>query len=231
MLPIRDTIRSRRFAYLNATFIALNVLVFVLEASLSQAGLQQFLTRFGLVPPQLSLASPLSFLTLFSSMFLHGSWFHLISNMWTLYIFGDNVEERMGSGGYLVFFLLAGVIAGLTQVYFAPDSRLPVVGASGAIAGVLGAYFVLFPHGRVLTLIPVFFLPWFVEVPAFVFLGVWFFSQLSSGLLSLGDLGGASAFSGIAWWAHIGGFVAGLFFVRMFARRRRVVYRNDFYLD
>ncbi|HEX9797247.1 MAG TPA: rhomboid family intramembrane serine protease [Anaerolineales bacterium] len=229
MLPIRDTIRARRFPYLNITLILVNVLLFLFEASLGQAGLQSLLGRYGLVPARMSLTDPQSLTALFSSMFLHGSWFHLISNMWTLYIFGDNVEERMGSGRYLVFYLLAGVIAGLTHVYFAADSRLPTIGASGAIAGVLGAYFVLFPRGRVLTLIPVFFLPWFVEVPAFVFLGVWFFSQLSSGLLSLGNLSGGGAFSGIAWWAHIGGFVAGLFFVHMFARRQRPVWRQDVY--
>jgi membrane associated rhomboid family serine protease len=149
-------------------------------------------------------------------MFMHGSWFHLLSNMWTLYIFGDNVEDRMGSARYLVFYLLAGLAAGLVQAAFDPTSTIPTVGASGAIAGVLGAYFLLFPRSRVITLIPLFFLPWFVEIPAVFFIGIWFLSQLSSGLMALGSAG---AFGGIAWWAHVGGFLFGLITVYLFARR------------
>ncbi len=124
----------------------------------------------------------------------------------------------MGRGRYLMFYLLVGVLAGLTHVFFTSASSIPTVGASGAIAGVLGAYFLLFPRGRVLTLVPFFFLAWFVEIPAFIYLGFWFLSQLSSGLLSLGQLAGGS-FSGIAWWAHIGGFIAGLVLVYVFASR------------
>lgn len=221
MLPLRDSVRPRSFPIGNYTLIAVNVLVFLFEVSLDRAAFTQFLSAFGLVPARLSLAQPLTGLTLFTSVFLHGSWFHLISNMWTLFIFGDNVEDRMGTARYLAFYLLAGVLSGLTHAYFVSGSELPTVGASGAIAGVLGAYLILFPRGRVLTLIPLFFLPWFVDIPAFIYLGVWFFSQLSSGLLSLGTLGAGGSFSGIAWWAHIGGFVAGLVFVHFFVRRRR----------
>ena len=138
--------------------------------------------------------------------------------MWVLFIFGDNVEDSMGSARYLGFYLVGGIVAGLTQVFFAPSSLVPTVGASGAIAAVLGAYLLLFPRGRVLTLIPLVFLPWLVEIPAYLFLGLWFLSQLSSGLLALGQLG-AGQFSGIAWWAHIGGFIFGLLFGRLLARR------------
>lgn len=221
MLPLRDSVRPRSFPIANYALIGLNLLLFLFEASLPQAEFVHVLNAFGLVPGRLSLAQPLSFLTLFSSMFLHGSWFHLISNMWTLFIFGDNVEDRMGTARYFLFYLLAGAAAGLTHAYLTAGSRMPTVGASGAIAGVLGAYLLLFPHGRVLTLIPLFFLPWFVEIPAFIYLGVWFFSQLSSGLMALGTLAEGGGFSGIAWWAHIGGFVAGILLVRFFALRRR----------
>ncbi|MDX1600948.1 MAG: rhomboid family intramembrane serine protease [Anaerolineales bacterium] len=221
MLPLRDSVRPRSFPIANYTLIGLNVLVFLFEFSMARGEFRSFLTAFGLVPSRLTLAHPLTFLTLFSSIFLHGSWFHLISNMWTLFIFGDNVEDRMGTGRYLLFYMMAGMLAGLSHAYFMSGSQLPTVGASGAIAGVLGAYLVLFPGGRVLTLIPLFFLPWFVEIPAFIYLGVWFFSQLSSGLMSLGNLSAGGNFSGIAWWAHIGGFVAGVVFVRAFIRRRR----------
>jgi membrane associated rhomboid family serine protease len=141
--------------------------------------------------------------------------------MWTLYIFGDNVEDRMGSARYAVFYLLAGLAAGLVQVYFARTSTIPTVGASGAIAGVLGAYFLLFPNSRVTTLILLFFLPWFVEIPAVFFLGLWFLSQLSSGLMALGAAG---SFGGIAWWAHVGGFIFGLVAVHLFARRPMGLY-------
>lgn len=227
MLPLRDSTRPRSFPIANYTLIGLNALIFLFEASLSQGEFHRFLTAFGLVPARLSLEQPMTILTVLTSIFLHGSWFHLISNMWTLFIFGDNVEDRMGTGRYLLFYLLVGTLAGLSHAYFMSGSGLPTVGASGAIAGVLGAYLVLFPHGRVLTLIPIFFLPWFVEIPAFIYLGVWFFSQLSSGLVSLGNLGGAGNFSGIAWWAHIGGFVAGILFVKFFARRRRRTWPLD----
>jgi membrane associated rhomboid family serine protease len=222
MLPLRDTVRSRSIPYVNYALIGLNVLAFLYEVSLGRQGFNHFLTAYGLVPARLSIAEPWTYLSILTSMFLHGSWFHVISNMWVLFIFGDNVEDRMGPGRYLVFYLLVGSIAGISHAYFAANSQLPTVGASGAIAGVLGAYLVLFPRGRVLTLIPLFIIPWFIEIPAFIYLGFWFLSQLSSGLLSLGRLGAAGNFGGIAWWAHVGGFVAGLVLVRAFARSRRI---------
>ncbi len=218
MIPLRDTVRSRTTPLINLALIGLNLIVFLFEASLSQGQFQIFLTTYGLVPARLSLGDFPAYGSLITSMFLHGSWFHVLSNMWVLFIFGDNVEDRLGSGRYLVFYLLAGIAAGLVQAGFAPLSRIPTVGASGAIAGVLGAYLVLFPSGRVLTLVPIIFLPWLVEIPAYLFLGLWFLSQLSSGLLALGQLG-SGQFSGIAWWAHVGGFVFGLLSARVFARR------------
>jgi membrane associated rhomboid family serine protease len=176
MFPLRDTVRSWSFPIVNYGLIAVNALIFLLEASLGDRAFNFLLFNLGLTPASISLAQPLSFITLLSSMFLHGSWFHLISNMWTLYIFGDNVEDRMGSGRYLVFYLLSGMIAGLahamvTNTIYGPMSsvsNIPTVGASGAIAGVLGAYFVLHPRARVTTLVPLFILPWFIDIPAFI---------------------------------------------------------------
>jgi membrane associated rhomboid family serine protease len=217
VFPLRDTVRARSFPIVNWAVLAANVVIFILMTSGGPGNFERLTLRFALIPAELSPNRPLEFATLFSSMFMHGSWFHLLSNMWTLYIFGDNVEDRMGSGRYLLFYLLAGLAAGLVQVYFAPTSSIPTIGASGAIAGVLGAYLLLFPRARVITLIPIFILPWFVEIPAYFFLGIWFLSQLSSGLLSLGAAGN---FGGIAWWAHIGGFVFGLLTVFLFVRRR-----------
>lgn len=223
MIPLRDTVRSRSTPLVNYALIGLNLAVFLFEASLNQGQFQTFLTAYGLVPARLSLGHPLSLGSLITSMFLHGSWFHVLSNMWVLFIFGDNVEDRMGSVRYLGFYLIGGVVAGLTQVFFAPSSQVPTVGASGAIAAVLGAYLLLFPRGRVLTLVPLVFLPWLIEIPAYLFLGLWFLSQLSSGLIALGQLGSAQ-FSGIAWWAHIGGFVFGLLLGRVLARRETLTW-------
>jgi membrane associated rhomboid family serine protease len=228
MLPIRDTIRSRTFPIVNLSIIAVNVVVFLFEEILPHQTLEPLFRYFGLVPAELSLFNPIRWFTLITSMFLHGSWFHLISNMWTLYIFGDNVEDRMGSGRYLLYYLLAGTAAGLTQVFSMPGSTLPTIGASGAIAGVLGAYFILYPGAKVITMIPVFIFPWFVDIPAFLYLGIWFVSQLSSGLLSLGAV---SDFGGVAWWAHIGGFVFGFLMVRLFTRKvktYRQLYRDEY---
>lgn len=219
MFPLRDTVRSRSFPVVNYGLIALNALVFLFEASLGTRAFERFIAAYGVVPAQVSLVQPFSWLTLFTSMFLHGGWFHLLSNMWVLFIFGDNVEDRMGSFRYLIFYLLAGTIAGATHVYFSPGSNVPTVGASGAIAGVLGAYFVLFPSARVTTLVPLFILPWFIEVPAFLFIGIWFLTQLSSGLLQLGAYGD---FGGVAWWAHVGGFLVGILLARIFVLRPKV---------
>jgi len=217
MFPIRDTNRSRSVPLVNYTLIAVNIVTFLFQSVLSPSGFRSLLTSFGLVPAAFSISSAHSVLTIFSSMFLHGSWFHVLSNMWVLFIFGDNVEDRMGSMRYLTFYLLSGVVAALTHVAFSPGLAVPTVGASGAIAGVLGAYFYLFPRARVLTFIPLFILPWFVEVPAVVFLGLWFLLQLFNGLMV-----GALAMGGVAWWAHIGGFIFGYLLGRFFARRPRV---------
>jgi len=218
VIPIRDTIRSRRFPVVNTSLILLNVLVFLFEASLGPRVLNRFVIAFGLVPRRFWARPGLGeFTTIFTAMFMHGGWWHLISNMLALYIFGDNVEDRMGHLRYLVFYLVGGTAAAFAHLWMHPLSKVPTVGASGAISAVLGAYFVLFPTSRVITLIPIFFFVEIVEIPAFFYLGFWFLSQLFNGLFALT----ASVFQsgGVAWWAHIGGFVAGIVLVRLFVRR------------
>lgn len=228
MFPLRDTVRSRSRPYVTWTLVALSVAVFVSMGFLQSGAFERLTLAYGLVPARLSFAHPVGWLTLGTSIFLHGSWYHLISNQWMLLIFGDNVEDRMGHSRFLGFYLASGVVAGLAQVAFASRSSLPTIGASGAIAGVLGAYIVLFPSARVLTLVLLIVLPWLVEIPAFIYLGIWFLSQLSSGLLTLGAAGD---FGGIAWWAHIGGFAFGALTVRLVAPKRRRPRAGPFDLD
>ena len=226
MFPLKDTVRARDVPVVNWLLIGANVLAFVVETSLGPVGLERFVHYFGVVPTRfLHAFGSHEVLTIFTSMFLHGGWFHLISNMWALYLFGDNVEDRMGHGRYLVFYLLTGAVASLTHIFFNPDSPVPTVGASGAISGVLGAYLVLFPTARVVTLVPLwFFFPWFVEIPALIYLGMWFVSQLFNGLFALAAPGVIGTYGGVAWWAHVGGFVAGLLLVKVFERRRERYY-------
>ncbi len=225
MLPLRDNVRSTSFPIMNWLLIGVNTLVFLLQASLEPVDLHRLISTLGMTPTKLISLEPVSWITLFTSMFLHGGWFHFLSNMWTLYIFGDNVEDRMGPGRYLSFYILSGVIANLLQALVFPGSTIPAIGASGAIAGVLGGYFLLYPRARIITLIPVFVLPWMVEIYAFFYLGFWFFAQLYSGLFSLSMPTGASM-GGVAWWAHIGGFIFGLFTVRIFTYRHPAYYRQ-----
>lgn len=224
MFPLRDTIRSSSFPVINWSLIIFNGLVFLYQISLSESELFSFIRAFGMVPSQIGLSNPSTWTTFFTNMFLHGGLLHILSNMWTLYIFGDNVEDRMGPGRFLIFYLLSGLAANFLQLYFSGDSTTPVIGASGAIAGVLGAYFLLFPRARVITLFLLFIFPWFVEIPAVIYLGFWFVSQLYSGLFSLGMPAGGQM-GGIAWWAHIGGFVFGFLMVNVFSRRHRAYSR------
>lgn len=220
MIPLKDTVRARSFPIVNWMLIAVNIIVFLIEVSLG-ADLERFIAAMGLVPARL-LAEPSlpQGLTIFTSMFLHGGWLHLISNLLALYIFGDNVEDRVGHRRYLTFYLLCGLIAALTHVALNSRSSVPTIGASGAISGVLGAYFILYPRARVITLIPLFILPWFVEIPAVVYLGFWFLSQLFNGALSV--VSNAQPIGGVAFWAHIGGFLAGVLLIRLFEQRRYI---------
>jgi len=215
MIPIRGTIPSRHYPVVNTVIIATNIFVFVIE--ISQGGaLDRFIYTYGLIPARYSIAQIAAHFTLFqqasfliSFMFLHGSFWHLAGNMWFLYIFGNNVEDRLGHLRYLFFYLLCGFSSGLTHIFFNLDSTMPTIGASGAIAGVMGAYFILYPRSRIVTLIPIIFIPYFVELPAAIFLGVWFFMQFVSAALTSVNAGG------IAWWAHIGGFVFGALFLKI----------------
>ena len=195
--------------------IGVNALFFLREIGMQPAELEQFIFANGLIPAQF-LASPNSeWTTIFSSMFLHGGWFHIISNMWVLFIFGDNIEARLGGIGYLIFYLLCGIAAGLLQAYVLSSSIVPTIGASGAVAGVLGAYLILYPRSRIASLVPIFITFTVVELPAYIFLIFWFVSQLYSGLFAI--QGGAAG--GIAWWAHIGGFLFGMI-IAVFYRQR-----------
>lgn len=216
MFPLYDTARSGKFPLVNWSLIGLNILVFLYELSLGPSALDRFTRVWGLVPAQLMAHPYTAWPTIFTAMFLHGGWFHILSNMWVLFIFGDNVEDRMGGSRYLIFYLLSGVAAALLQSYVLQGSSLPMIGASGAIAGVLGAYLILFPRARVASIVPIIFIFTIVEVPAVVFLLFWFVSQLFSGLFVLQGAAG----SGVAWWAHVGGFVFGMLTVQLFAQRR-----------
>jgi membrane associated rhomboid family serine protease len=222
MIPLRDVIPSRTFPALVVTIIALNALAFLYELTLTDRQLALFVREFGVVPIDLRLES------VFTSMFLHGGWMHVLGNMLFLWIFGDNVEDRMGHGRFIVFYLLCGAAAALAQTITDPQSVIPMVGASGAIAGVMGAYFVLYPHSRILTLVPIFFFIQLIEVPAIFFLGLWFLIQFINGVGSLANATGQPA-GGVAFWAHIAGFGAGVAAVGVFRRpeRQRVEWWSD----
>jgi membrane associated rhomboid family serine protease len=221
MFPLYDTVRSRTFPLVTIALILANILAFLYELQLDPAMLEEFIFTWGLIPARLLSDPDMTWTTFFSSMFLHGGWFHIINNMWVLFIFGDNVEAGMGKIRYLIFYLLSGVAAGVLQSYILPSSTVPMIGASGAVAGVLGAYLILFPRSRIASLVPILFIFTIVEIPAILFLIFWFFSQLYSGLFAI--RGGGE--SGIAWWAHIGGFIFGVFMVSFFAVKRRMVDR------
>src|SRR6266850_1828259 len=211
MIPLRDVIPSRTTPYITVTIIVLNALAWLYEVVLPHEVLNDFLTAYGVVPAY--LAWP----TLITSMFLHGSWSHVIGNMWYLWIFGDNVEDRVGHGRFIVFYLLCGIAAAMGQILIDPSSELPTIGASGAIAGVMGAYFVLYPHSRVLTLIPWIFIQ-IVELPAIVLLGFWFLMQLfSAGAIAV--TANTHGGGGVAFAAHVVGFVAGVGGVFVFRKR------------
>lgn len=221
MLPLRDNIPSSRFPAATLGIIVLNVLVFLHELKLGRH-LDAAMLHYAVVParytnPEVAqyFTWPQQILAFFTSMFLHGGWLHLIGNMWTLWIFGDNVEDRLGRVRYLLLYLASGVAAAVMHIYTNAGSLVPTIGASGAIAGIMGAYFRFYPFARVETLIPPFFFgPTFV-LPAVLFLGWWFLLQFFNGFTSLGARG--PGFSGIAWWAHVGGFVFG-FLVCLLAR-------------
>ena len=218
MIPLRDIIPSRTTPIVTISLIVANVLVFLYELTLGRA-VNDFTLYFGLVP------AAFSWVAVFTSMFLHGGLFHVAGNMLYLWIFGDNVEDRMGHGRFLVFYLLCGTAAALAQTITAPDSVVPMVGASGAIAGVMGAYFVLYPKSRIVTLVTFIFFFQIIEVPAIFFLGIWFVMQFLSGVGSIVT----AATGGVAVWAHVGGFLAGLSGVIVFRRpeRQRVEWWHD----
>lgn len=228
MIPIKDDIPSRTFPVVNIFLIIMNIFFFLIEVSMGER-LTVLFNNFGVIPAKffasyyiiqdrviyVGLADRI--VPLFTSMFLHGGWFHLFGNMLYLWIFGDNVEDRMGHLRYLIFYILCGIIANITHILFTPTSNIPSVGASGAIAGVLGAYLLLYPTARVVLLVILFFWIDFITLPAILVLGLWFVVQFFSGLASLGVQSVSSG--GVAWWAHIGGFIAGMALLFIFKKR------------
>ena len=222
MIPIGDSVANSSRPVVTWGLIALNVWIFLYEASLGP-DIEGFIRTWGFVPASYFLAADNApgdwaarYVPIFSSMFLHGGWAHLIGNMIYLWIFGDNVEDRFGHLRFLAFYLLSGVTAALVQAHLHPDATLPTVGASGAISGVLGAYLVLFPTARVYTLVPLLLFFPVVEFPAVLYLGFWFLMQLVSGTASLAVAADAG---GVAWWAHVGGFVVGVVLAPILRRR------------
>ena len=226
MIPIRDTIPHRRAPVMTWAIIAANVVVFLYELTLSPQELEALFYTFGIVPARYShpewaqlVGLPMDdYWPFLTCMFLHGGWLHIIGNMWSLWIFGDNVEDVMGAWRFLIFYLLTGLAAGLTHYFLNIHSVVPTVGASGAIAGVLGAYFVLFPRSQILVVVPIFFFPFFFQLPAVTYLLFWFLSQILGGAVA--GLS-SSQVSGIAFWAHVGGFVAGIVLHRLFTLPQR----------
>jgi len=219
MIPLRDTQPSNSTPFVTVALIAVNVLLFLYQVSLNPYELNDLISGYGIVPERLQPA------TVVTSMFLHGGWLHIIGNMWFLWIYGDNIEDVLGHGKYLVFYLLCGLAAGITHIVLNPDSRVPTIGASGAIAGVMGAYLVKFPHSRVVTLVPIFIFLTVMEIPAAFMLLYWFAIQIFSGVGSVGYSNVSSG--GVAWFAHVGGFVGGVLLVYVLGTHRRYRHRQD----
>ena len=234
MIPLKDDIPSQRYPVVTVTVITLNLLVFVFEASLSSRQLQALIYQYGIVPvyytiPEITrLFHPVELIVpLFSSMFLHGGWIHVLGNMWMLWIFGDNVEDSWGRARFLLFYIAGGMAAGLVHIFTNLSSKMPTIGASGAVAAVMGAYFLLYPRARVIVMFPPFILGPFFIVPAALFLGFWFILQFFNGALSLFSTPGQ--FGGIAWWAHIGGFLFGAFLCSVLHVQARVSKRRPLF--
>ena len=222
MFPIRDTNKSNTFPIVNWIIIVINASIFLVQVRLPRETVEIIYSTFGVVPMRFAELHLLAPISLFSSQFLHGGWLHIIRNLWILYIFGDNVEDRMGHIQYLVFYLMTGVIGGALQVITQPFSTIPIIGASGAISGVLGATILLFPRARVLTFVPIFILPWLVEIPAVIFLGVWFLSQFVNVINEASSV----ISSGVAYWAHLGGFGAGFLLARRIRKIRNTSFKD-----
>ena len=238
VIPIRDSTTTRRTPIVTWTFIAVNVFIFAIGLLRGGAYIEDIVMRFGVIPdvivhgswmtPRLEGGALGSVVTPVTSMFLHGGLLHLAGNMLFLHVFGDNVEDVLGRMRFVLFYVVCGVFAAAAQIVVNPNSTVPMIGASGAISGVLAGYMTLFPHARVVTLVPIIIFIRFIEVPAVIFIAVWFFMQLAFGYLSLGAI--SEGAQGVAWFAHIGGFLGGLFCIRFFfrrprARRRRVTFR------
>jgi membrane associated rhomboid family serine protease len=236
MFPIRDSVPSQSVPVVTHALILINVVVFFFELMLSQQGVEQLFYLFGIVPSRFThpdwaayVGFPINnYWPILTHQFLHGGWFHIVANMWTLWIFGDNVEDRMGPVRFGIFYLICGSIAGFTHMLTNPDSTVPSVGASGAIAGVLGAYLLFFPTARLVVLLPIFFFPFFFEVPAVLYLIIWFFTQLFNATAALAS---PQQVGGIAFWAHIGGFVSGMLLCGLFARRQRASQPDEHALE
>lgn len=224
MIPLRDRNETRRRPVVTWSLIAINVALFAVSSLLDTKSQRLVVQSFGLVPGLITsgtlfeAAPALAVLTPLSSMFLHGGLAHLVGNMWFLHIFGDNVEDALGRGRFVLFYVLGGLAAAAAQVVVDPSSAIPMIGASGAISGVLGGYLVLFPRARVLVLVPIVVFVTFMEWPAYVVVGEWLVLQIVAGLFSLTE---AARGGGVAWFAHIGGFLFGLLAVRTFARAPR----------
>jgi len=219
MIPLRDSQPSYSTPWITLAIIFANVLLFLYEVSLEPFSRNYFVGSYGIIPIRFQYSD------LVTSMFLHGGWLHLIGNMWFLWIYGDNVEDLLGHGKFLLFYLLCGASAGLVHVITNIDSRVPTIGASGAIAGVMGAYMLKFPHSRIVTLVPIFIFITTIEIPAWIILIYWFVIQLFSGV---GSLATAEVNQGgVAFFAHAGGFVAGMVLIRTLGRQERYRRRRD----
>jgi membrane associated rhomboid family serine protease len=224
VIPLKDMTPRRSIPVVTILLIAVNIAVFIYQILLPPKALETFINTYALVPWKMHLALEghrysllQAFLPLITSMFLHGGFLHIIGNMWFLWIFGGNVEDRIGSFTYLPFYFICGIASGLSQAMFSWGSHVPSLGASGAISGVLGAYLVFFPTSRILTLVPLFIIFFLARIPAFVFIGLWFIVQFLSGVSSLAS----TSSGGVAWWAHVGGFLVGVVFALILKPSRR----------
>jgi len=219
MFPLKDDIPSTRLPLMTIVLIVINIYIFQYEISLGQNGMEKLFYTFGLVPAHYSSyqSPPAGYFPFFSSVFLHGSWIHVLGNMWMLWLFGDNVEDRMGRVEFLLFYIICGLIAGLAHYFMNPTSAIPVVGASGAVAGIMGAYFLMYRHARVLTFVPPFFLFYF---PAWIYLSIWILTQFWGGAANFFVSNNCSP---IAFWAHVGGFLAGMVLYRFFLKRKEEI--------